>query len=198
MNGFDYKKLFSLLFIAGTIYALTRSDTPSQITYKKSNPTKSPKKRSSKKTPIKKGSKKSYPKKRSKIKVAKKRSFKKTPTKRGSKLIRVYRNLNTGTLSAQEKVGGSWKVTDHPNRVKLKNAKFMVNQGGRQRVIKSGQKNVHAYIQGELVGSGSVSGDKVVYDPYKMDSFKAKGKKIKKAKEVSVDSSGNIRAIGLS
>lgn len=198
MNGFDYKKLFSLLFIAGTIYAITRSDAPSQISYKKANPTKKRKKATSKKRVNNKGSRKNYPKKRTKIRVAKKRSSKKRVKNKGSKLVRVYRNLNTGTLSAQEKVGGSWKVTGHPSRVKLKNAKFLVNEGGRQRVVKSGQKNVHAYIQGEMVGNGSVSGDKVTYDPYKMDSFKARGKKIKNAKEVSVDSSGNIRAIGLS
>ena len=198
MNRFDYKKLFSLLFIVGTIYAITRSDAPSQISYKKSNPTKKRKKAASPKRSTKKRIKKNYPKKRTKIRVVKKRSPKKKVSGKGSKLVRVYRNLNTGTLSAQEKVGGSWKVTGHPNRVKLKNAKFMVNEGGRQRVLKSGQKNVHAYVQGELVGNGSVSGEKVVYDPYKMDSFKSKGKKIKNAKEVSVDSSGNIRAIGLS
>lgn len=193
MNGFDYKKLFSLLFVVGMVYAVTRPEQTPRIAYnptKRRNPTKTKRKSKTKRT-----SKKSV-KKRT-LKKTQRKLTKKQTLRKSNKILRVYRNLNTGTLSTQEKVGGSWKVTGHPSSIKLKNAKFKVNEGGRQRVIKSGQKNVHAYVQGEAVGGGRVSGQKVIYDPYKMNSFKAGSKSVKTAKEVSIDSSGNIRAVGI-
>lgn len=90
-------------------------------------------------------------------------------------------------------------MTKHPHRIKLKNAKFKVNQGGRKKVLESKQKNVHAVIEGELVDTQStVSGSKIIYDPYKTSHFMLpSGKKVIEAELVSVDSKGNIRGKGI-
>lgn len=99
--------------------------------------------------------------------------------------VRVYRNLHTGTLSMQKRIKGKgWRVVDHPPGVILENAKFIVNEGGRQRVIKEKKKNVHAFIEGTLrlqldEGSdrhfntepGWATGKRAKYNPYKYASW---------------------------
>lgn len=64
-----------------------------------------------------------------------------------SKPVRVYKNLNNGMMSIQQ--GG--KVIAYSKSVTLKNVSFKVNEGGRQRVIRERQKNVHAYACGFIV-----------------------------------------------
>ena len=87
----------------------------------------------------------------------------------------------------------------HPRKIKLRNAKFKVNQTGRKKVLKSKQKNVHAVIEGELVkDSGPFSGKMITYDPYKMDQFSLPtGKKVYEAELVSVDADGKIYGEGI-
>jgi hypothetical protein len=140
---------------------------------------------------------KKFPKKRKPIKKIKPLS--KKEKKRKSKILRIYRNLNTGTLSAQEKTSKGWRVTMHPSKVKLKNAKFKVNQTGRKKVLSSKQKNVHAVIEGELVDNKTpINGLAITYDPYKTSQFVLEsGKKVFEAELVSVDEKGNIRAKGI-
>lgn len=188
MKEFNAKNLVSLLFVVGALYVVfgggqDKTELGGQKYLPRvKNPTRKRPKRSPKRR-VKKPTKKSKPqKKRSKKKVYK------------TKLVRVYRNLNTGTLSAQEKVNGGWRVTSHPKSVKLKNAKFIVNEAGRKKVVKTKQKNVHAYIQGNLVKGGKVKGGKVKYDPYKNKNFKMGRKNVFNASEVSVNSKGEIRA----
>lgn len=129
----------------------------------------------------------------------KKKAYSKKEQKRKAKIVRIYRNLNTGTLSAQEKTSKGWRVTMHPSKVKLKNAKFKVNQTGRKKVLSSKQKNVHAVIEGELVDNKTpINGLTITYDPYKTSQFVLEsGKKVFEAELVSVDEKGNIRAKGI-
>ena len=126
------------------------------------------------------------------------RKAKTASRKARKKLARVYRNLNTGTLSAQFKQpNGSWKVGDHPHRICLKNVSFKVNEAGRNRVHKEKTKNVHAVIEGEVVDKKSVQGKLITYDPNKQDQFETKsGKEVFEADEVCVESSGRITAKG--
>jgi hypothetical protein len=165
----NLKIILFILAITGTAYLLKKENTVPVL----SNPRKSKKK--------------------------KKKPTKKKPSSKKTKKVRIYRNLNTGTLSAQEKTSKGWRVTMHPSRIKLKNAKFKVNQTGRKKVLKDKQKNVHAVIEGELVDTKStIDGQKIIYDPYKTSQFMLKsGKKVFEAELVSVDSKGNIRAKGI-
>jgi len=59
---------------------------------------------------------------------------------------------------------------------------FVVNESGRQRVIRDKQKNVHAFVDGELEESfplksmkaregGEGADVRITYDPYTMRSF---------------------------
>lgn len=107
---------------------------------------------------------------------------------------RVYRNLHNGKWSIQQKVNGKWCVVAHADYVQVFNAEFKVSEAGRQRVLKEKAKNVHAYVEGELLEwSGntyknrttkgiwrskesynalwSKRAESVTYNPYKYDSF---------------------------
>tara|TARA_B100001094_G_scaffold199669_1_gene193758 strand:+ start:839 stop:1111 length:273 start_codon:yes stop_codon:yes gene_type:complete len=50
----------------------------------------------------------------------------------------------------------------------------VVRQGGRQRVLREGKKNVHAFVRGEATyfsEKDCPTLDNVGYNPYKYDSF---------------------------
>jgi hypothetical protein len=102
--------------------------------------------------------------------------------------IRLYRNL-----SPQYRQQRAWSVMamEGPKKGKvvgvvdgavLKDASFVVSEAGRQRVLRDQQKNVHAFVQGQLVRTyaldtlkKSTDGDDLVqgvnvrigYDPYR-------------------------------
>lgn len=86
-------------------------------------------------------------------------------------MVRVYFNLHKRLFSVQEKVNGSWKVVKHVEGVVLKNARFIVSEKGRQRVLREGRKNVHGYVEGFLFDYGGPLTTRIRYNPYKYDSF---------------------------
>ena len=53
----------------------------------------------------------------------------------------IYRNLHKGTFSIRY----DGKVVAYMNRMMLPKTEFRVNEGGRKRVLESGQKNIHAF-----------------------------------------------------
>ena len=69
------------------------------------------------------------------------------------------------------------RVVATAQHVVIQNAKFVVNKGGRDRVLRTGHKNVHAYVDGILDTTGiwtvqrENKASKVAYDPYFSDSF---------------------------
>ena len=72
------------------------------------------------------------------------------------------------------------RVVDHRDEVFLKDCKFVVQEGGRQRVIETRRKNVHAFVKGELCSEEEflledaildLSPMQVGYNPYLMDTF---------------------------
>lgn len=94
--------------------------------------------------------------------------------------VRVYYNLHRQTFSIQRFVKGKgWRVWTHANHIVIANPSFIVNQRGRNRVIETKRKNVHAYVQGywvtrpiqALPGDLSKDGYTVTYNPYKFQSF---------------------------
>jgi hypothetical protein len=75
------------------------------------------------------------------------------------------------------------------------NAEFIVKQAGRKRVKKTGTKNVHAFVRGELIRTrGPASGHQfqVVYNPKRYREFRRQDlrKPIKEAKFVVLNRSG--------
>lgn len=65
--------------------------------------------------------------------------------------VRVYRNLNNGKLSILHKKLG--RVIGYAESVKLIEVKYVVLPGGKQRSIRTGQRNVHAFVEGVCVGA---------------------------------------------
>ena len=65
--------------------------------------------------------------------------------------VEVYRNINAskrakGGVVYSIRQGG--KVVAHAELVKLRDAEFIVHEAGRQRVLATGRKNVHAFVRG--------------------------------------------------
>ena len=131
--------------------------------------------------------------------------------------VSVYRNLHNGLISI--KSASSGLVLGHAKSVDIAWADFVVNEAGRQRVLKDRQKNVHAYVKGILMGhigfkpyrgrwNGGVSRGPwdtvhkvtvVSYNPYKAPHFVIKGTsdKVTKANACTVSHDGTISGYGI-
>ncbi|KAF0817678.1 hypothetical protein KIS4809_3495 [Bacillus sp. ZZV12-4809] len=88
-------------------------------------------------------------------------------------LVDCYRNLHTdnGYSIRCAKTG---LVLAHCSTVQLKNAKFVVSEGGRQKTVQEKRRRVHAYIRGELVSYNEhvpMGFKKVLYNPYHTPLF---------------------------
>jgi len=88
------------------------------------------------------------------------------------KKVRVYFNLHKKVYSVQDRKTGL--VIAHVDTLSLKDVKYNVREGGRQKVLKEKRKNVHAFIEGTIccpveLSTGEFFG--VTYNPYKYDSF---------------------------
>jgi len=73
--------------------------------------------------------------------------------------VLVYRNLHNGKLSIKDPKTSL--VLGHAMSVDLYNVTFIVNEAGRQRVLRDKKKNVHAYVRGDI---GDVDGFKSFKD----------------------------------
>ena len=82
------------------------------------------------------------------------------------KPVRCYRNLHTGLWSVKQGV-----VRFHTSEIVLTNARFVVNETGRQRVLREQRKNVHAYVVGYIYPPISFIGEEVYYNPYTCSNF---------------------------
>jgi len=90
-------------------------------------------------------------------------------------MIRIYFNLHKKLFSIQKKIGGKWKVVNHGSFIRIQNAKFVVSQKGRARVLKNKRKNVHAYIEGKECDDEIENGwlfSQIAYNPYYMEQFR--------------------------
>ena len=93
----------------------------------------------------------------------------------------VYRNLHTNTFSLKYKD----RVIDHPTELILTDVKFSVSQAGRQKVLQTKRKNVHATVNGfptDLFYYKILA--EVKYDPYKQMYFEVNNKPIYSAEYV--------------
>lgn len=90
------------------------------------------------------------------------------------KRVRVYFNLHRKLFSVQEKTSKGWRVWLHANQITLENVVFKVSEAGRQRVIREKKKNVHAFVEGDMVLDGTEpihTSTQLSYNPYKAGSF---------------------------
>ena len=136
---------------------------------------------------------------------------------------RVYWNLTRGVWSVQARVKGNWRVIGHASRVNVRDAKFVVSEAGRQRVLREGRKNVHAFVVGWLEGVmwveslhdkadytswlksdrvywayGSTQGQRASYNPYRAGHFyKADTQPLEPIDFAHMVSLGSIRTDGI-
>lgn len=112
--------------------------------------------------------------------------------------VRVYRNLHTKTLSMQTKTPKGWRVTGHPESVKLTDVKLVVREAGRQRVLKEKRKNVHAWLEGDLVPDWTravMVFERLLYNPYKYDAWTtSSGDSVSHADGAKVHANGEVWA----
>jgi len=102
--------------------------------------------------------------------------------------VRVYRNLTKKCFSV--KCMKTNRVVAHIDKLFLENVTFPVSKKSRERVLKSKQKNVHAFIQGFICKPKTFKKDtKVSYNPYKYPFFYdvEKNEEVKLAKYCSID-----------
>ncbi len=62
----------------------------------------------------------------------------------------------------------------YADSIAIKDATFVVREGGRQRVVRDQQKNVHAFVRGTLAKSPRIHQrllGAVTYNPYKHSTF---------------------------
>ena len=103
--------------------------------------------------------------------------------------VQVYRNLHKSfgkhaVYSLRDKK--TRRVVDHQSFIILRDCKFHVSPAGRERVLRERRKNVHAWIEGDLMLYGAEvmstirlihSGvfdatlEGVLYNPYRYDQF---------------------------
>jgi hypothetical protein len=114
------------------------------------------------------------------------------------KRVMVYYNLHKHTFSVRY----NNKIILHADYVKLGDVEFRVRPGGKDRVRSEKQKNVHAFIIGDLMDYCEYPCDNMpipssdmvaTYNPYKYDSFvyKETGEPIYGATEVDMINSQN-------
>lgn len=84
-----------------------------------------------------------------------------------SKPVYVYRNLHKKCWSVKQ--GGV--VVGHTEELALKNCECVVNEKGRQKVLETGIKNVHAYIKGYVTRPRYKYNHFIWYKPFIRDSF---------------------------
>lgn len=90
---------------------------------------------------------------------------------------RIYYNLHKKCWSVQEKIPGrGWIVVDHASEILLEDVTFQVSEAGRQRVIRTKRKNVHAFGVGNRIPTPQAylkdrGWERISYTPYVAGHF---------------------------
>lgn len=61
--------------------------------------------------------------------------------------VEVYRNLHTDGYSVRQ----DGYVVGHTDRIILRDVEFVVQRAGRERVLRTGVRNVHAWVRGYVM-----------------------------------------------
>ena len=87
--------------------------------------------------------------------------------------VEVYFNLHKHIWSVRSCKTG--RVMLHTDEVHIDNPTFVVRKAGRERVLREGKKNVHAFVRGDcpfyLLNPRNATLNTVTYNPYKYVSF---------------------------
>jgi len=113
---------------------------------------------------------------------------------------KVYRNLNRKCWSV---LGKDNRLLLHAEALVLEDCTFVVQEGGRQRVLREGRKNVHAYAKGNIAPMAvhqvyRPNLKRVLYNPYRADTFvweHDKEETVSESKCVLLNNDGKMYAI---
>ena len=85
------------------------------------------------------------------------------------KRVQVYWNLHKRCYSVRQ----SGRVIDHVDSIVLRDVRFNVAPAGREKVRRTGVKNVHATVTGYVVDNPkpAIPEHFVSYNPFKYDQF---------------------------
>ena len=88
--------------------------------------------------------------------------------------VEVYFNLHKHQWSVRSARSG--RVILHTDKVHIDKPTFVVRKAGRERVLREGKKNVHAFVRGDITVFDDFDPDYngyslVSYNPYKHDTF---------------------------
>ena len=90
--------------------------------------------------------------------------------------VRVFKNWKLGCWNIMQ----DGCVVASARQVRLRGVEFRVRESGRQRMLRLGRRNVHAYAIGHLVEHvhpddsrelAPIAGREVIYDPHRYASF---------------------------
>lgn len=99
------------------------------------------------------------------------------------KKVFVYRNLHKNMFSVRSK----GKVIAHTRHLLLKDVRYCVGQKGRERVLRTKQKNVHAGVRGTVISDFTIvplvlpDSEHVSYNPYENSNFVKAGVPIERS-----------------
>ena len=122
--------------------------------------------------------------------------------------VQVYRNLTKKAISVMALEGpNKGRIIARLNCVTLTNCRFLVNESGRQKVLKFKRKRVHAFVRGTTTDFFSsphftapiADHVRVKYNPYKFSTFvRADNEQpVKQASSIMVYADGEMMALGL-
>ena len=83
--------------------------------------------------------------------------------------VQVYWNIRLRRYSVVDLATGRVIPGLHPESLVLQDAVFVVRRAGRERVLREGRKNVHAFVRGVLVADEPAAAvwRAVSYNPYR-------------------------------
>ena len=81
--------------------------------------------------------------------------------------VEVYFNLHKYIWSVRSCKTG--RVILHTDKVHIDNPTFVVRKAGRERVLREGRKNVHAFVRGDITVFNDFDYIKVGFDPDYLD-----------------------------
>lgn len=120
------------------------------------------------------------------------------------KMVRVYYNKNAKNYTVQDHIKGvGWRKLLSTEDILLHDVTFKVSEAGRQRCIKQGKRNVHAYAEGTLIRldrmayAQFIGWSHVSYNPYEGGEFIADSQPLYGAASVSFSTKHATQAWGL-
>jgi len=91
---------------------------------------------------------------------------------RPARRVRVYRNLNKPGVTYSIRDRKTNLVVGYTTDITLTDVTFTVGKKSREKVIATGRKNVHAFVNGEITAEKNLTGWRTAYyNPYKVTTF---------------------------